>query len=95
MKPVAFAAPHRHGAERLTLDGLPLNARATVHAVRDTGPAGAALRRRLMELGFVPGEQVQVMRRGLGRQAPMAVRVGVSTFAMRPYESSMVEVSLG
>ena len=56
------------------------------------GNAVVALRRRLMELGFVPGEKVQILRRMLAGRGPLAVRVGTSTFAMRQLESSMIEV---
>ncbi|MDQ5925376.1 MAG: ferrous iron transport protein, partial [Pseudomonadota bacterium] len=51
-----------------------------------------ALKRRLMELGFVPGERVQVLRRVFHGHGPLAVRVGTSTFAMRRMESSLIEV---
>jgi len=50
------------------------------------------LKRRLMELGFVPGERVQVLRRALFGRGPLAVRVGTSTFALRTHESSLIEV---
>ena len=55
----------------------------------------AGLQRRLLELGFVPGERVQVLRRPLAGRGPLAVRVGGSTFAMRPLESSLIEVLPG
>nr|MBP8191349.1 ferrous iron transport protein A [Aquabacterium sp.] len=44
------------------------------------------------ELGFVPGEQVQVLRRVFAGRGPLAVRIGTSTFAMRKLESSLIEV---
>ena len=47
---------------------------------------------RLMELGFVPGELVQVLRRSGGAGGPMAVRVGHSTFALRPHEATFILV---
>ncbi len=78
-----------------TLDKLPVNAVATIRAVKTGQDDGGALRRRLMELGFIPGERVQVLRRVFFGSGPLAVRVGTSTFAMRRLESSMVEVTEG
>jgi ferrous iron transport protein A len=75
-----------------TLDALPVNVVATIQGIRTAPHDGPALKRRLMELGFVPGERVEVLRRVLVGHGPMAVRVGTSTFAMRPLESSLIEV---
>ena len=55
-------------------------------------PGNERLHRRLLELGFVPGERVQVLRRVFFGRGPLAVRVGTSTFAMRRLESSLIEV---
>ncbi|MDE2401264.1 MAG: ferrous iron transport protein A [Burkholderiales bacterium] len=78
----------------MTLDMLPVCAVAIIRAIRTNTKSqdGAALKRRLMELGFVPGERVQVLRRVLAGRGPLAVRVGTSTFAMRRLESSLIEV---
>lgn len=76
-----------------TLDTLPVNVVATIQGIRTAATDGAALKRRLMELGFVPGERVEVLRRVVVGHGPMAVRVGTSTFAMRPLESSLIEVT--
>ncbi|RZL00581.1 MAG: ferrous iron transport protein A [Rubrivivax sp.] len=76
----------------LTLDVLPVNVVATIQGIRTATPDGVALKRRLMELGFVPGERVEVLRRVFIGKGPMAVRVGTSTFAMRTLESSLIEV---
>ncbi|MES2089225.1 MAG: FeoA family protein [Pseudomonadota bacterium] len=81
--------PH---ASAVTLDKLPVRAMATIHHIRTATQEGLALKRRLMELGFVPGEQVQVLRSVLAGHGPFAVRVGTSTFAMRKLESSLIEV---
>jgi ferrous iron transport protein A len=77
----------------LTLDTLPVRVVATIQGIRTATQEGAALKRRLMELGFVPGERVEVLRRALIGKGPMAVRVGTSTFAMRTLESSLIEVA--
>jgi ferrous iron transport protein A len=47
--------------------------------------------RRLVEIGFLPGEPVRVMAQALGRE-PIAVRVGRSTFALRPFEAAFIHV---
>ena len=77
-----------------TRDKLPVRAMATSREVQTAGHDGGALKRRLMELGFVPGERVQVLRRVFFGHGPLAVRVGTSTFAMRKLESSLIEVVL-
>jgi len=51
----------------------------------------------LAELGFLPGESVQVLARGTGflgasRGEPLVVRVGDSTFALRGAEADCVQV---
>ncbi|RRS06252.1 ferrous iron transport protein A [Aquabacterium soli] len=79
----------------LTLDLLPERTQAVIQRVRDADSDQAGLQRRLLELGFVPGERVQVLRRPLAGRGPLAVRVGGSTFAMRPLESSLIEVLPG
>ena len=72
---------------RLTLDQLPPRQTATIRHVHVPAGDDGRLRRRLLELGFVPGERVNFFGRG-----PLAVRVGTSTFAMRKLESSLIEV---
>ena len=80
----------------LTLDLLPEHTQAVIQRVRAAADADqTGLQRRLLELGFVPGERVQVLRRPLAGRGPLAVRVGGSTFAMRPLESSLIEVLPG
>jgi ferrous iron transport protein A len=46
---------------------------------------------RLEELGFVPGERLTLMRRGLGGD-PLAIRIGTSLFALRKAEASAIRV---
>jgi len=58
------------------------------------GGAGADLGRRLAELGFLPGEQLRVVARGLFGREPIAVRIGTGTFALRFYEAECIRVSL-
>ena len=49
--------------------------------------------RRLGELGFLPGEPVQVLRRGPGGREPLAVAVGDTLFALRLLEARCIAVS--
>jgi ferrous iron transport protein A len=60
-------------------------------------PAGDAEERevllRLLEIGFLPGEAVQVMARGFPGNDPLAVRVGHTTFALRSHEAALIRVS--
>jgi ferrous iron transport protein A len=51
------------------------------------------LTRRLSELGFLPGERVQVLARGPLGGEPVAVRVGTSTFALRRLEADCIEIA--
>ena len=53
--------------------------------------AGVDISRRLMELGFVPGERIRMLRRGL-QGGPLAIKVGQSTFALRRFEAALVSV---
>lgn len=86
--------PHHSKSPAITLDKLPVRAVATIQGIKTGHHDGGALKRRLMELGFVPGERVQVLRRIFFGRGPLAVRVGTSTFAMRKLESSLIEVVL-
>ena len=54
--------------------------------------APAELGRRLAELGFLPGEAVRIVARGLMARAPIAVRVGTGTFALRLFEAACIRV---
>lgn len=85
---------HHSRLPSITLDKLPVRAVATIQDIKTHHHDGGALKRRLMELGFVPGERVQVLRRVFFGRGPLAVRVGTSTFAMRKLESSLIEVVL-
>lgn len=63
----------------------------TVHQVQ--APAGAPeWAGQLHDLGFVPGEQVKLMARGLGGD-PLVVRVGLSTYALRRAEAACVHTA--
>jgi ferrous iron transport protein A len=53
---------------------------------------GATIGRRLIEIGFVPGERVQVIEEVWPGGDPLAVRVGASVFALRRREARAVMV---
>lgn len=77
-----------------TLDALKAGQSATVIHLAPTGADGAAaadVSRRLMELGFVPGERIRMLKRGLPG-GPVAVKVGQSTFALRRFEAALVSI---
>ena len=74
-----------------TLDSLKAGQSATVvHLAPNAQPGGLDVQRRLMELGFVPGERIRVLKRVLG--GPLAVKVGESTFALRRFEAALVSI---
>ena len=75
------------------LSDLPNGAHATVgRVVAATKEVDAGLLRRLGELGFIPGEPLQLLRRGPGGREPLAVLVGETMFALRLLEAQCVEV---
>jgi ferrous iron transport protein A len=78
----------------ITLDALAKGQSGTViHlAPADHHGGGVDMSRRLMELGFVPGERIRMLNRGLPGGDPLAVRVGQSTFALRRFEAALVSI---
>ena len=77
----------------MQLKDLPTGARARVTSVTAAAPeldAGAL--RRLGELGFIPGEPLQLLRRGPGGREPLAVLIGDTMFALRWLEAQCIEV---
>lgn len=55
-------------------------------------PEHAAIRLRLLELGFAPGEKIRVVAESFPRRDPMAVRLGNATFALRRHEAAMIHI---
>ena len=55
---------------------------------------GAALGRRLSELGFFVGERLRVVARGPFGGEPIAVRVGTTTFALRRHEAQCIRIAV-
>jgi len=86
MTPPAHTPP----PTRIPLTDATLGHLVTVAAVQT--PAGAPeWAGQLCDLGFVPGEPVRLMARGLGGD-PLVVRVGHSTYALRRAEAACVWV---
>jgi ferrous iron transport protein A len=76
---------------RLTDLSIGTCARVVSVAAADAS-APAELGRRLAELGFLPGEAVRIVARGLMARAPIAVRIGTGTFALRLFEAACIRV---
>ncbi|MBC7988476.1 MAG: ferrous iron transport protein A [Luteimonas sp.] len=73
----------------MRLSELPRRTSATVDSVEDRSP-NDAIARRLRELGFVAGEEVQVMAAGPVGAEPLLVQVGFTRFALRRSEAARV-----
>jgi ferrous iron transport protein A len=77
----------------MLLNELPNGAHATVaRVVAASREVDDATLRRLGELGFIPGEPVQLLRRGPGGREPLAVVIGDTMFGLRLLEAQCVEV---
>lgn len=75
----------------MTLTELPLRALAIVDSVQDLGE-NDKIARRLRELGFVDGEQVEVVAQGPLGAEPLLVQVGFTRFALRRSEAARVRL---
>lgn len=76
-----------------TLDSLPKGFSATIADLREAdGQAMADHLERLMELGFLPGETVRIIAKGMPSGEPIAVRIGQATFALRRFEAAWIRV---
>jgi len=81
------------GSPGMRLADLAIGAVARVVSVATLDPGGSAeLGRRLAELGFLPGEKLRIVARGLMGREPIAVRIGTGTFALRLFEAACVRV---
>ena len=70
---------------------MPRRTRAVVDTVEDQSPTDA-IARRLRELGFVAGEEVQVVAAGPVGAEPLLVQVGFTRFALRRAEAARVRL---
>ena len=78
----------------MNLEEILPGTRARVSKIANTGDQQEDIRGQLEDIGFLPGEQVEVLRKGLLGQGPILIRVGSSTFALRESEARMVEVEI-
>jgi len=77
----------------MLLNELPNGALATVaRVVAASGELDEGALRRLGEIGFIPGEPVQLLRRGPGGREPLAVLIGDTMFGLRLLEAQCIEV---
>lgn len=80
-------------ADGLRLSHLRKGESASVLGTLDgNGADHAALKRRLLELGFVEGETIRVVAEAFPSRDPMAVRIGNTTFALRRHEAALIRV---
>ena len=79
------------GAGRTTLDHAQIGQALTILSVRVPKTSGE-WERWLEEIGFVPGERVELLARAMPGGDPLAIRVGQSTFALRCAEAAGIEV---
>ena len=63
-------------------------------AGQDGGIEAAELERRLLEMGFVEGAQVQVLHEGLIGRDPIAIRLDDMRVALRRREAAAILVDL-
>jgi ferrous iron transport protein A len=85
-----------------SLASLHKGARGVVCAITSEGVAavtigdlaGSRIARRLLEVGFVPGERFEVIEEIRPGGDPIAVRIGSSIFALRRREAQVVMVRL-
>jgi len=75
----------------MTLTELARRKPAIVEAVEDRAP-NDPIARRLRELGFVAGEEVEVVASGPLGAEPLLVQVGFTRFALRRAEAARVRL---
>ncbi|MCA7083650.1 ferrous iron transport protein A [Cupriavidus cauae] len=75
----------------MRLSDLPRRTAAIVLSVDDSTP-NDPIARRLRELGFVPGEAVQIITFGPFGKDPLVAQVGSTRFALRRAEAARVTV---
>ena len=96
----AFAAPSGLALDpaHVSLSALSPGATGTVVGVGRAGASPSssvsALERRLLELGFVSGEQFEILAEARPGRDPFVVRIGSTTFALRRREAESVWVEL-
>jgi ferrous iron transport protein A len=77
----------------MRLSELPRRVAAVILSVDDT-TSNDPVARRLRELGFVPGEAVQVIALGPFGMDPLVAQVGFTRFALRRSEAARITVEV-
>ena len=77
-----------------SLAALPPGTRGRVVSVGTQGDTLSALERRLLEFGFISGEQVEILAEARPGRDPFVVRIGHTTLALRRREAQSVWVEL-
>jgi ferrous iron transport protein A len=78
----------------VSLAALPPGTRGCVVSVGSSVTPLSALERRLLEFGFVHGEQVEILAEARPGRDPFVVRIGNTTLALRRREAQSVWVEL-
>ena len=78
----------------MILTELPWRTPAIVESVEDHGPQDN-IARRLRELGFVNGEEVEIVAKGPLGAEPLLVQVGFTRFALRRSEAARIRLRNG
>ncbi|MGO4306485.1 FeoA family protein [Cupriavidus sp. RAF12] len=77
----------------MRLSELPRRTAAVVKSVDDATP-NDPVARRLRDLGFVPGEAVQIIAFGPFGKDPLVAQVGYTRFALRRSEAARITVEV-
>ena len=78
----------------VSLAALPPGTRGCVVSVGSSVTPLSALERRLLEFGFVHGEQIEILAEARPGRDPFVVRIGNTTIALRRREAQSVWVEL-
>ena len=78
----------------VSLAALPPGTRGLVVSVGSRAAPLSALERRLLELGFVNGERIEILAEARPGRDPFVVRVGNTTLALRRREAQSVWVDI-
>ena len=78
----------------VSLAALPPGTKGSVVSVGSSATPLSALERRLLEFGFVHGEQVEIVAEARPGRDPFVVRVGHTTLALRRREAQTVWIEL-
>jgi len=78
----------------VSLSALAPGSSGLVVGVGKPNASMSALERRLLELGFISGEQVEILAEAWPGRDPFVVRVGNTTLALRRREAESIWVEL-